>query len=86
MRECGLTLIPTWISDYYIHHEVSDEIADPFPNFNCTVKVWEWISNFIPHFMAYDYLPMVGLKLIHVTKEAPVVQGLFMGSIDGMNS
>ena len=39
-----------WIDDY-IHHTVWDEITHPFPNFNgCTVEVWEWISNFIPHF------------------------------------
>ena len=29
-----------------------DEITYPFPNFNgCTVEVWEWIGNFIPHFI-----------------------------------
>ena len=29
-----------------------DQITYPFPNFNgCTVEVWEWISNFIPHFI-----------------------------------
>ena len=28
-----------------------DQITHPFPNFSgCTVEVWEWISNFIPHF------------------------------------
>ena len=32
--------------------KVQDEITNPFPNFNgCTVEVWEWISNFIPHFI-----------------------------------
>ena len=32
--------------------KVWDEITDPFPNFNgCTIEVWEWISNFIPHIM-----------------------------------
>ena len=32
---------------------VWDEITYPFPNSNgCTVEVWEWISNFIPHFMS----------------------------------
>ena len=42
--------IPTWISND-IHHYVWDEITYPFPNFNSTtVEVWEWISNFIPHF------------------------------------
>ena len=29
-----------------------DEITNPFPNLNGgAVEVWEWISNFIPHFM-----------------------------------
>ena len=29
-----------------------DEITYPIPNVNgATVKVWEWISNFIPHFI-----------------------------------
>ena len=27
-----------------------DEITYPFPNFNCcTVDVWEWTRNFVPH-------------------------------------
>ena len=30
------------------------EITYPFPNFNgYTVEVWEWLSNFIPHFTGY---------------------------------
>ena len=52
VRSCydlDLTLIPAWISNY-IHYNVWDEITSPFPNFNgCTVEVWEWISNLIPH-------------------------------------
>ena len=29
-----------------------DEIIYPFPNFNgSTVEVWEWINNFITHFI-----------------------------------
>ena len=32
--------------------KMSDEITYPFPNFNgCTVKIWEWISIFILHFI-----------------------------------
>ena len=46
----GLTLIPEWISNY-IHYRVWDEITYPFLTFtNCTIEVWEWISNFIPQF------------------------------------
>ena len=49
----GLTLISAWISNY-IHYKVWDGIIYPFRNFNgCTVEVWEWISNFIPHFTRY---------------------------------
>ena len=49
----GLTLIPTWISNY-THYNVWDEITYPFLNFNgATVEVWEWISNFIPHFTGH---------------------------------
>ena len=33
--------------------EVWDEIIYPFPNFNGTVEVWEWTSNFTPHFTGY---------------------------------
>ena len=45
-----IILIPAWISNY-IHYKVWDEITYPFPNFNsCTIEVWEWIGNFIPHF------------------------------------
>ena len=33
-------------------NKVWDEIIYPFPNFNGgTVDVWEWKSNFIPHFI-----------------------------------
>ena len=63
------------------------EVTNPFPNFNgATVEVWEWISNFIPHFIrhdkwchptlywASDYLSMLGLKLNHASKWAPCHQ------------
>ena len=46
----------TWINynpnmdKNHMHYKVWDEITDPFPNFNnATVKVWEWVSNFIPN-------------------------------------
>ena len=44
---------PAWISRH-IHYKVWDEITYSFPNFNGgTVEVWEWISNFIPHFIGH---------------------------------
>ena len=47
----GLTSIPAWINNY-LRHKVWVESIYPFPNFNsATVEVWEWISNFIPHFI-----------------------------------
>ena len=52
-----------------------DEITYPFPNFKGgTVEVWEWISNFIPHFtmhvITYQY-SILGLKLNNVSKMGP---------------
>ena len=48
-----LTLMPAWMSNY-IHYEMWDEITFLFPNFNgCTIEVWEWIHNFIPHFTGH---------------------------------
>ena len=49
-------LLLTWINfNLSMDHMISKvlgEINYPFPNFNgCTVEVWEWISNFIPHFI-----------------------------------
>ena len=50
----GLLLIPGWRSNY-IHYKMWDEIAYPFPNFNCAaVEVWEWISKFIPYFIQWQ--------------------------------
>ena len=51
----GLTLNPAWISNHTPSKLwVWDKITCPFPNFNgATVEVWEWISNFIPHFIMY---------------------------------
>ena len=48
-----LNLIPAWISNHMVS-KVWDEIPYPPPNFNnCTIEVWEWIRNFIPHFIMY---------------------------------
>ena len=53
-----INLISAWISEY-IHYKLWEEITYPFPNFNgCTVEVWEWIWNFLPHFImnVFTYL------------------------------
>ena len=64
-----LILFPTGISNYS-HHNMLDEITYPFSNFNSvTMGVWERISNFISHLhWACDYLSMLGLTLIYVSK------------------
>ena len=56
----GLTLISAWISNHK-SSKVWHEIPYPFPNFNsCTVEVWEWISNFVPHYILdVNYSSMV---------------------------
>ena len=46
-------LITAWTSNY-AYHNVWDEIINPFSKFNsATVDVWEWISNFTPHFTGH---------------------------------
>ena len=36
------------------HYKVWHNITYPSPNFNgCTVEVWEWISDFTPHFIGH---------------------------------
>ena len=48
-----VTLIPTSISNCTLY-KVWDQITYSLPNFNgCSVDVWEWISNFIPHLTGY---------------------------------
>ena len=47
-----------------------DEIIYRLPNFNgCTIGVWKWINNSIPHI--HNYLSMMGLKLNHVSRRGP---------------
>ena len=47
----GLSLIPGWISNH-LTSKAWNEITCRFPSFNgCTVEVWKWIRNFIPHFI-----------------------------------
>ena len=64
-----LTLIPAWLRNY-IHYKVWDENIYPFANFNsAAVEVWEWMSNFIPHFAGHMFTyPDWDLELIGVSK------------------
>ena len=67
----GLTLIMAWIGNH-MPSKVCDEIAYPFPN--CTVEVWEWISNFPTLYDGRNYLSMLWLELInliHVSRRGP---------------
>ena len=70
-----ITSIPVWISNH-MPSKVKDEITDPFPNFNgCTVKVWQWISNFPTPCNGCNYFSMLGLNLTHVSNGAPDSKG-----------
>ena len=61
---------PEWISNYI--HFCEDEITYPFPNFNgCTVGVWEWTSNFIPHSTWHVITIHAGGKVIWVIEKSP---------------
>ena len=45
-----IIFISAWISDY-MPGKVNEEIINPSPSFNGCIEVWEWMSNFIPHFI-----------------------------------
>ena len=52
------TLRVNWIPFYQhgnqIYSKICDDIIYPFSNSNgCTVKIWEWISNFMSPFIMY---------------------------------
>ena len=69
---------------------MSDKITYPFPKFNsCTVDVWEWIHDFIPHFImdviTYTYCDQSYIMLVKggpgVKEVAHCVVVMFMGNI-----
>ena len=48
-----INFVPAWISNHMPSRVWVNYIS--IPNFNgATVEVWEWISNFIPHFIMDD--------------------------------
>ena len=51
---------------------VWDEITYPFPNFNgATIEVWDGYKQFhCTIYIGCNYLSMLGLKLIHVSKRS----------------
>ena len=67
----------TWIGNY-IPSKMRDEITNQFPNVNgCKAEVREWINNLIHQFLiGCNYLCMLGLMLIHVSKRGPYVKAL----------
>ena len=68
----GSTLIPAWISNN-MPSKMWDEITYSYPNFNgCTVEVWELDKWFhLTLYNTWNYLSMLGLKLIQVSKRGP---------------
>ena len=63
-----------WIRNYMSSKEWG-EITYPFPNFNGgTVEVWEWISNFIPHFTVN--VIFIQAEINHVSKKGPRLHNL----------
>ena len=64
--EHGLTLIPAWIS-HHMPSKMWDEITYPLTNFNgATVEVWSGWVIYPTLYNGYNYLSMLGSKLIHV--------------------
>ena len=68
-KECeSCFLLTAWINFILnkddINYKMWNEITYPFPNFNdCTVEIWEWISNFIPHFIIDVITIHAGIKV-----------------------
>ena len=58
---------------WHMPSKLWDEITYPFPNFNAaTVEVWEWICNFITHFiMNVIAYPCWDLNKTMLVKKAP---------------
>ena len=50
LQKMFLTLILAWISNY-IHYNMWNEITFAFNG--GTIEIWEWISDYIPHFYKY---------------------------------
>ena len=67
----GIINIHIDIVQYMTKQQTSrSNVRRPFTN--AVVEVLEWQNNFIPHFDdGCDYLPMLRLKLIHVSKMGP---------------
>ena len=51
-EHCLELCYPPFVADIHLPHQGVVDSYNPFPNFKCTtVEVWEWKSNFIPHFI-----------------------------------
>ena len=67
----ALILTCTCISNH-MPSKVWKEITYSFPTFNgFIVEAWEWMNNFISVYDVCNYLPLLGSKLIHVSKSGP---------------
>ena len=64
------SLLASWIN---LPSKMWDQITYQFPHLNdCTIEVWEWISNFIPHLiMDVVTYPCWDLSKSMLVKEAP---------------
>ena len=71
----GLIIFPAWISNG-MPCKGWDDVSDPFPSFKgCTVEVWKWIRNCIPHFiMSRDTYPCWNLSESMLAKGDPAVR------------
>ena len=57
--------------------KVWDEITYPLPNLSGEpIEVWEWTSNFIPHFITYviTYSCSIYVNLVHLGKGGPTTE------------
>ena len=82
LQSCGFLLGPLYLHvitlilarfSNYINGKMWPKVMLPFPNFtDATVEVWEWISNFIPHFTGYVIIHPCWDWICVLVKGAPV--------------
>ena len=66
--------IPAW-TNIHVRNKVRGEITYQFPNFiGCAVEVWERMNNFTTLYNGCNYLSVLGLKLIYISKRGHLVR------------
>ena len=73
---------PAWINNH-MPAKMWDENTYPSPHFNgFTTEVWKWIIIFFLFYNGCNYLSMLGLNSIHVSKRGPRKQTITWSKVE----